>query len=252
MRRNVRAIARALGIGTAVAVAAEYVPSTAVVGQWTPLEVAPLELCRWRGSGARPEVALTFDDGPHPEGTPAVLDRLDQLGLRGTFFTLASAVEQHPELLAEIVRRGHEVGTHGYRHAHHLARSPAWVAGDLRRATTTMAAAGVAPVWFRPPYGQGTAATFGVARLRGLRPVLWSAWGREWTTADPRRVAARIGRRLRRGAVVLLHDSDAHGRPGMWRTALDSLDLVAADLERHGLKAVGLQQLVRRGPVDGV
>lgn len=247
MDLDVGAIARGLGVGAAAVLAAEYLPSVAVLGQWTPLRSAPAGLCRWRGpaAAAAPAAALTFDDGPHPEGTPAVLDRLDELGLRATFFPLGSAVERHPDLLAEVVRRGHEVGTHGYRHAHHLLRSPAWVARDLRQAAAVMAGAGTAPTWFRPPYGQATAASFVVARRRGWRPVLWSTWGREWSTTDHRAVAARIGHGLRPGGVVLLHDSDAHGRPGMWRTALDALPLVAAELDRRGLRPVTLAQLFR-------
>ena len=143
-----------------------------------------------------------------------------------------------------MVSRGHAVGTHGYRHLHHLARSPRWVEADLLEADWVMAAVGLDPTWYRPSFGQATGSTLVAARLRGWQTVLWSAWGREWTTTDPAEVAGRISRRLRPGAVVLLHDNDAFGTPGMWRVGLDSLEMVAAELERRGLEAVTLDELV--------
>jgi peptidoglycan/xylan/chitin deacetylase (PgdA/CDA1 family) len=226
------------------ALAAQYLPSTVTLGQWTSLQALPGDLCRWQGPRDAPRVALTFDDGPSPEATPAVLDRLDDLSLVATFFPLASLAEQEPDLVAEVVRRGHAVGTHGYRHEHHLARTPRWVAADLAAADSVMAGLGLHPVWYRPSYGQATGSTLLAARRRGWRTVLWSAWGREWTTKDPTEVAGRIAGRLRPGAVVLLHDNDVFGTPGMWRVGLDSLELVAAELDRRGLEAVTLDTLV--------
>lgn len=240
-----RYLAGALGCAAGGALCAHWLPAVAVLGQWAPVTSAPGGLCRWRGPATRPEAALTFDDGPHPEGTPAVLDRLDDLGIRATFFPLASAAERHPELVAEVARRGHLVGTHGYRHEHHLLRGPAWVRRDLGTAGRVMARLGHAPRWYRPTYGQVTAATLAVARAEGWHPVLWSAWGREWATADPDVVAARVARRLSPGAVVLLHDSDAFGPPGMWRTAAASLERIGEVMQRRSLAGVTLDELAR-------
>jgi len=254
MNRTVhrRGVRRVGGIAAAAAVAGQYVPSTVALGQWTGLRALPGGLCRWRGDGGSSSggdrVALTFDDGPSPAGTPAVLDRLDRLGLVGTFFVLGSLVERDPDLVAEIRRRGHQVETHGHHHRHHLARTPWWVHRDLAAAAEAMAAVGVHPRWYRPTYGQATAATLLAARRQGWLPVLWSAWGREWATTDPAAVAATIRRRLVPGAVVLLHDNDAFGPPGMWKIGLDALGRVADDLHRRGLTAVTMDQLV---PVPG-
>lgn len=238
-----RRTGRLAGIAAA-ALATQYLPSTVTLGQWTSLQVLPWDLCRWQGPAGRRRVALTFDDGPDPVATPAVLDRLDALGLRATFFPLGSLAEREPDLVAEVVRRGHQVGVHGYHHRHHLARSPAWTWADLGRADRAMQAAGVCPTWYRPSYGQATGATLVAARLRGWRTVLWSAWGREWTTEDPAEVAGRIAGRLRPGAVVLLHDNDAFGTAGMWRVGLAALDEVARELEERQLEAVTLDELV--------
>lgn len=225
------------------AVAAQYVPSTVVLGQWTGLRSLPGRWCRWRGP-ATDQVAVTFDDGPSSEATPALLDRLDELGWRATFFCLGTLAEAHPELVGETVKRGHQVETHGYRHVHHLARGPRFPFRDLRRAVRVMEQCGQRPSYYRPTYGQATAATLAAARSLRLETVLWSAWGREWTDTD----AAGVGRRLMSGvapgAILLLHDNDAFGPPGMWRLGLDALDTLAVGLERQGLVPVTLSELL--------
>jgi len=233
------------GALVAVSLAAQMVPAVVALGQWSPLRVLPYDLCRWQGPRFPPKAALTFDDGPHPEGTPAILDRLDELGVKATFFPLAQAAERHPDLVTEIARRGHAVGTHGYRHGRHLLHGPRWVFRDLDEAKRVMAALGHVPTWYRPAYGQASAATLAAARVKGWRTVLWSAWGREWATSDPVAVAARIGRRLRPGAIVLLHDSDRFGPQGMWRVARDCLEGIAERMRLSGLEAATLDELVR-------
>ncbi|MHB8330033.1 MAG: polysaccharide deacetylase family protein, partial [Acidimicrobiales bacterium] len=107
---------------------AHYLPSVCVLGQWSPVPIRalPRGWCRWRGPGDARAVALTFDDGPSPQDTPRTLDLLDELGMRATFFVLGTQAQAHPDLVAEIRRRGHTVGSHGHRHEHHLLRTPAW------------------------------------------------------------------------------------------------------------------------------
>jgi peptidoglycan/xylan/chitin deacetylase (PgdA/CDA1 family) len=218
-------------------------PSVVSLGQWLPVRALPGGWCRWRGPDV-PAVALTFDDGPDPATTPAVLDRLDELGLRATFFCLGAHAAAHPGLVAETLRRGHQVETHGYEHAHHFARTPRWVRADLDRAMQAMAAAGARPRWFRPPYGQATGPTLVEARRRGLSVVLWSAWGREWDAPDSAAVARRVNDGVGPGSVVLLHDADVDSPPGSWQRGLEALGPVADELHRRGLAAVTLDGLV--------
>jgi peptidoglycan-N-acetylglucosamine deacetylase len=202
--------------------------------------------CRWRGPDV-PAVAVTFDDGPDPATTPAVLDRLDELGLRATFFCLGEHAAAHPGVVTEALRRGHQVETHGYRHEHHFARTPGWVRADLGRAVETMAGLGAPPRWFRPPYGQATGPTLLEARRHGLSPVLWSAWGREWDEPDAAAVARLVTAALRPGAVVLLHDADVDSPPGSWRRGLDALGPITDAMAARSLRAVTLDELVGLG-----
>jgi peptidoglycan/xylan/chitin deacetylase (PgdA/CDA1 family) len=230
-----------------VPAAAHMVPSVVSLGQWTPVRALPGGWCRWRGpEGDR--VALTFDDGPSPVETPRLLDRLDELGVAATFFCVGSAARRHPDLVAEVSRRGHQVGVHGYRHEHHFARTPNWVRHDLETAVAVLADAGVRPRWFRPPFGQTPGATLWEAHRQHLELVLWSAWGREWAEADPAEVARRVTRRLSGGDIVLLHDSDRFSAPGTAQRARDALGPIAESLGRRQLRAVTLDALVEPGP----
>jgi peptidoglycan/xylan/chitin deacetylase (PgdA/CDA1 family) len=219
------------------------VPSVVSLGQWAPVRAVPGGWCRWRGP-AGDHVALTFDDGPSPEHTPPLLDRLDDLGVPATFFCVGSLARRHPDLVAELTRRGHQVGVHGYHHEHHFARTPGWVRRDLQTATDVLAGAGARPRWFRPPFGQTPGATLVEARRQGLELVLWSAWGREWAAPDAAAVASRVIRRLRDGAIVLLHDSDRFSPPGTARRALEALGPIAESMQRKRLRAVTLDALV--------
>ncbi len=159
------------------------------------------------GPGA---VGLTFDDGPHPQGTPAVLEVLGDAGARATFFLAGEQVERRPALVGEIVAAGHEVALHCQRHRNLLRLSPGQVREDVHRAAEVIAdAAGRAPRLYRPPYGVFTGPALGIARGQGWEPVLWTRWGRDWEKrASPESIAARVSDRVREGDILLLHDAD--------------------------------------------
>ena len=105
-------------------------------------------------------MALTFDDGPDPEATPAVLDALDAIGARATFFMVGEQAEVHPGLALEVAERGHGIGLHGWRHVRPDGLDDP--AGDLQRALSVLEqTTGVAPKTFRPPYGHFTPPLYG-------------------------------------------------------------------------------------------
>lgn len=172
-------------------------------------------------------IALTFDDGPHPEGTPEVLSQLERAGVRATFYLVGEQVERHRSLAAEIAAAGHEVGVHGYRHTLLLRRTPAELADDFDRAGAIIGeATGATSLSYRPPYGVFSLPALRLARDR-WQPLLWSHWGRDWEArATPSSIAARATRRLHRGAVILLHDSDAYSAAESWRQTVAALPAV--------------------------
>jgi peptidoglycan/xylan/chitin deacetylase (PgdA/CDA1 family) len=195
-------------------------------------------LPRLAGVGDPDHVALTFDDGPDPKATPPILDALDTLGWRATFFCLGSQVRRSPALTRDLVRRGHEIAVHGDSHRSHLRRPVTSTVPDLRRARETVEdVAGVEVRWFRPPYGAVSTATLVAARACGLQLVLWTTWGLDWQPrATGRTVAANVARTFRPGATVVLHDSDITSIPGTWRSALSALPILSRQWAAAGLR----------------
>ena len=236
-RATVAGAAGAVGAGIAVVAGHAGPALSAVAGNGMRRALLP----RLAGAGRADHVALTFDDGPDRASTPAFLAALDDVGWRATFFMLGRMVDADPGLAREVADAGHEIALHGYEHVSHLRRAPGRVDDDLRRGFDAVAGAtGRRPVWFRPPYGHVSTGTALAARRLGLRTVLWSAWGRDWTArATPATVARTVGRGLRPGATVLLHDSDCTSAPGAWRSALGALPRLAELVAARGGLAVG-------------
>lgn len=155
-------------------------------------------------------VALTFDDGPHPRSTPLVLDLLEKHGAKATFFVIGRKVDQHPEVVAEIARRGHEIGVHGWAHDRYFAlRGPRRVRRDLERAIRSIEkVTGQRPRLFRPPIGHSNPTITRVAESLGLTIVGWSVSARDGTARSTEQGSvARVKRGLRDGAIVLMHDA---------------------------------------------
>jgi peptidoglycan/xylan/chitin deacetylase (PgdA/CDA1 family) len=187
-----------------------------------------------------PAVALTFDDGPHPEGTPAVLELLARARARATFFVIGEQVERRPALAAEIVAAGHAVALHGYRHRLQLRMSAAQLHSDVRRGLEVIHhATGIEPGWHRAPYGIYSSAGLSAARAAGMRPLLWSRWGKDWRRlTTPARIAARAGRNVSTGDVILLHDADFYSSKNSHRRTVEALSLILAELSRAGIGTV--------------
>lgn len=186
-------------------------------------------------------VALTFDDGPHPEGTPAVLDALAAAGARATFFVVGEQVQRRPELVARILAGGHAVALHGHRHRLQLRLSAAQVADDLERGAAAVreATGGAAPVWHRPPYGVYSPAGLRWVRATGMRPLLWSRWGKDWRAlTTPARIARRATRALAPGDVILLHDADFYSARNSHRRTVAALVPMLAELKARKLDTV--------------
>jgi peptidoglycan/xylan/chitin deacetylase (PgdA/CDA1 family) len=182
-------------------------------------------------------VALTFDDGPHPEGTPAILDILAGHGAVATFFLAGEQVERRPALARRIADAGHTVALHCHRHRHAFVRGPREFEADLLRGLATLAdVTGIRPTRYRPPFGVFSASALIVPRRHGLEPTLWTRWGRDWEAgATAATIARRVTRRVRGGDILLLHDADWYSAPGSHRRTAAALPLVLAELERRGL-----------------
>ncbi len=183
----------------------------------------------------RDAVGLTFDDGPHPEATPAVLEALG--GSTATFFLIGEQVEKHQGIAAQIVEAGHEAALHAFTHRNLLRLKPREARDDLLRGAAVIEdATGKAVRFFRPPYGYLSAAAYSLARREGWETVLWKRIGWDWTAAaTPDSIVRHLTRGLRGGEILVLHDSDVYATPGSWRQTVAAVPLLLAELRARGL-----------------
>ena len=183
-------------------------------------------------------VALTFDDGPDADATPAVLDALRAGGARAVFFLVGEQVEAHPELVRRVADSGHVVALHGFRHVEHDELGDGARADLERGAAAVAAATGVEPRLYRPPYGRFSERSYAAAHELGLTPVYWSAWGSDWEPIPSERIAETAIRDLGPGAIVLLHDSARYAtRPSAVPTA-EALPAILAAMNERRLEPV--------------
>lgn len=189
-------------------------------------------------------VWLTIDDGPSDD-TGAMLDLLHAHAMQATFFVVGERARARPELLREIVRRGHGLGNHSATHpqAWFWALSPRRMRAEIARAQATLRElSGVAPRWFRAVVGMANPFVSVVLREEGLARVAWSARGFDAVSADPSRVVARIERQLTPGAIVLLHEGATHGRN------VEALALLLQRMDALGYRSVLPEELEGNAP----
>ena len=163
------------------------------------------------GSRDHRRIALTFDDGPDPEHTPRVLDVLAALELKATFFLVGSKVDAHPDLVARIVREGHELGNHTYHHRYLPLTRSRTVADELARTDAAiMRVTGAVPRFARPPYGGRSTRNVRAFAAAGKQLVLWDVNSFDWKGKPPEEVADRVLSRVRPGSIILMHDVCPH------------------------------------------
>jgi len=199
-----------------------------------------------RGPKDAKGIVLTFDDGPDPIHTPKVLDLLDAAdGAKATFFVIGHKVEKHPEVVREIVARGHEVGVHGYEHDRLFSlRGSRRVKKDLEKAVRTLEKVTKnKPTLFRPPIGHTNPTIARIADQLDLTVIGWTAAGYDGIAkASPTRVAARVERELDDGVIVLLHDAAERGDHEPVITK--ALPLILAAAKDKNLKVARLRDWV--------
>lgn len=162
------------------------------------------------GSPRKKCVALTFDDGPDPRSTPALLDLLDAAKVQATFFCIGSKVAAHPELAARIAQAGHLVENHTYTHSN---ATNFFTVSQLREEmsrtqTSVQQTTGRAPQLFRPPMGLSNPRIFRAARSLGLRVIGWTARGLDTKLTEPSQIVGRLEAGIQPGGILLLHDGN--------------------------------------------
>jgi peptidoglycan/xylan/chitin deacetylase (PgdA/CDA1 family) len=189
------------------------------------------------------EVAFTFDDGPNDPYTFQLLELLARHQVRATFFLVGGYVRQRPEIARAVRQAGHLVGNHTMTHPSLLWEPPARVREELAGCSAVIEdATGEAVKWFRPPFGSRRPDVLRAAAELGLTPVMWNITAHDWDATDPRALAARVQRGLRRNqgrqrsSNLLLHDG-GHLQLGTDR----SVTLAATRMLLEGWAGSGLR-----------
>ena len=230
-------------IGVAVAAFLLYATLTCVGWIFPQLEMYGDVV--WRGQAGQQRIALTFDDGPHPDSTRKVLRLLAERGLVASFFLVGKKAAAHPDVVREIHAAGHTLGLHGYSHERLFAfKPPREVARDIERTQQAVEeACGVRPTLFRPPLGHVSPRVAAGARRAGVQVVAWNVMSLDgFEGVEPPSVVERITRRLRDGAIVILHD--AAERDGYEPASVEALPAILDAIAARGLRTVGVEQFV--------
>ncbi len=188
------------------------------------------------GDPRKKQIALTFDDGPHPEFAPRLLARLKSLGIKATFFVVGERVEEYPDTVRKIKSEGHEIGSHTYTHPNLRRLSLPKIEEELVKANAVIKnAVGSYPRFFRPPGGQYDDAVLQIARRHGLVTALWTENPADYQAASSGAILTPLLRRVHNGSIILLHS-------GIENT-YQMLPALASALRARGFHFVTLSQL---------
>ncbi|HEU4734813.1 MAG TPA: polysaccharide deacetylase family protein [Kofleriaceae bacterium] len=192
------------------------------------------------GDRTRRRIALTFDDGPHPVHTGPLLDALAELRAPATFFLVGRDVEANPALVERMVRDGHELGNHTYRHRYlPLARSRS-VEDELRATDRAIArAAGVVPSVARPPWGGRSPRNVRVFQRLRKRLVLWDVNSFDWKGKPAHHVVQRVLERARPGSIILMHEAREGGE-----TTVEAVRMLVPALRARGFELVTVSRAI--------
>ena len=195
------------------------------------------------GDGFVRAVAITFDDGPHEKLTPPLLDLLDTLGVKASFFLVGSMAEKNPELVRTIRSRGHTVANHSHTHRSCLSLSTEELEEELRKCSAVLESITSVPVrFFRPPGGKFDRKTVERVRKNGLKMVLWDINSRDYTGVSVDFITRRVMRYASSGSIILFHS-------GVKRT-VDVLPVLVAKLRKNGFVFVTLDEMFPRASLS--
>jgi peptidoglycan/xylan/chitin deacetylase (PgdA/CDA1 family) len=188
-----------------------------------------------------PTLALTFDDGPDPVWTPKLLDLLQTLGARATFFPIAARAAAHPAIMERMRAQGHGIGLHCDQHIRHSERDAAWLARDTGAALRRLGSLGITPTFWRTPWGDTAPWSVQIASERDLQLIGWTADTHDWRGDSAGEMFEATRDALTDGAIVLAHDGLGPGaRRADATTTLEYVALVGDHARDHGLSLEGL------------
>lgn len=201
------------------------------------------ETCVRELSDAPGAVALSFDDGPSAETTPAILDLLASHGARASFFVIGERIAGCEDVVARIVDDGHELANHTFTHPHTRYLSPVKLREEIDRTNEAIAPFYPNVRLVRPPFGKDRHRTVAAARERGMLTVLWSVDSGDTLGLSAEEISDRVLRQVRAGSIILLHDGS-----GSYETTVEACAEIIPALVDRGLELTTISELLRAPP----
>jgi len=181
-----------------------------------PILKSVFPTCLWQGNTQNPEIALTFDDGPHPEYTPQLLEVLDKYQIKANFFLLGICVDYYPEITKAIYEKGHRICLHGYEHISFPQLTPIQLKSSLEKTKLSInKACGLATQSIcdvRPPYGIAIPQTLKLLEEWKYRTIMWSVVPVDWVRPGISVVVNRVLQQTSNGSIIVLHDGCSGGQ----------------------------------------
>lgn len=196
-------------------------------------------------------ICLTFDDGPNPESTPEILSLLNELAVKATFFLIGRNVEKYPDLCHEIIRHGHEVGDHGYRHVHAWKCLPSCAILDLLRGHRVLKkyAGSERAFWLRLPYGKLDLITLCYIFLSRRKLAFWNVDPRDYRPQSPENLSAKVlQNNITGGAVILLHERSFQAHPEL-KGNLEALKTIIQEFKKRGYPFIRISEAAGGIPI---
>lgn len=197
-----------------------------------------------RGIGTEKTVSLTFDDGPDPENTPAILEVLRKHNVVGTFFLIGHKIEGNEDLVKIINKEGHTLGNHSFSHTNFWDFWPPFlIHRDLMRAGEMInQVVGKKPKFFRPPFGVINPMVSSALRKCGYSVIAWSRWSLDTAIKNPENLFKRITKGLSSGDIILMHDTQ--------KVTTAILEKVIIEIHHQGFRIVPLEKLINLPAYD--
>lgn len=192
------------------------------------------------GDRREKKVSITFDDGPHPEYTPKILDVLRNAGIKASFFLTGENADAHPEIAKKIYDDGHDVGIHAYDHVKLIFLPSDEMREQLKRSEIAIAnAIGETPKLFRPPYGYRDPRLLRISKEMGFYTVIWDVTAFDWKKPGVEKIVSNVMKQTHNGSVILLHD----GRGDRSQT-VEALKIIIEKLTEMNYNFIAVSELI--------
>jgi len=192
-------------------------------------------------------VALTFDDGPHPLFTNRLLDIFKEKGIKATFFVAGNKIEKHKKIISRMIAEGHELGNHSYSHKNLIFKKKSMIREEIVKTDRLLRELGVkGDIHFRPPFGRLLFAACSVIASLNKKVIMWNVPTRDFKESDPNVILKRIYKRIKPGAIIVLHDSGIE-RPGKKidrQATIDVVKMLIDGLPKRGYEFRTISELI--------